>query len=127
MRLGIIFTALVCDVYHREDGIVKNAQCARIAAQESLAVLTQIETASRNGSTSIRRARKIPEYTSPRSVYRVRSRYTSRDTLLTYIHAKTYIFFRTTLGFSCLISIAHTVTLLQHPFFLLHIISQSVR
>lgn len=78
---GTTSIASACDVYHKEGGIVRNVLFVQIAARGSPAVLTLTGTASRNGNTSIRRARKILEYMSLRSVSRVRSEYTSRHTI----------------------------------------------
>ena len=73
--LGIISIVLVCDEYHREDGIVRNALYARTAVRGRPAVPIQTEIVLRNGNTNIKRARKILEYMSRRSVYHVRSKY----------------------------------------------------
>ncbi|XP_018366649.1 PREDICTED: uncharacterized protein LOC108763490 isoform X4 [Trachymyrmex cornetzi] len=69
---GITSIVLVCDEYHREDGIVRNALYARTAVRGRPAVPIRTETVLRNGNTNIKRARKILEYMSRRSVYHVR-------------------------------------------------------
>lgn len=97
--LGTISIVLVYDEYHREDGIVRSAPYARTAVRGSPAVLIRTETALRNGSTNIKKAKKILEYMSQRSVYHVQS---------TYIINRR--FFQTMLGFNCLIiSMAHII------------------
>ncbi|XP_011063513.1 PREDICTED: uncharacterized protein LOC105151485 isoform X4 [Acromyrmex echinatior] len=70
---GIISIVLVCDEYHREDGIVRNALYAQIAVRGRPAVPIRTEIVLRNGNTNIKKARKILEYMSRRSVYHVRS------------------------------------------------------
>lgn len=75
---------LVCDEYHREDGIVRNAPYARTAVRGSPAVLIRIETALRNGNTNIKKARKILEYTSRRSAYHVQSKYSQSSIISNY-------------------------------------------
>lgn len=99
MFSGIISIVSVCDEYHREDGIVRNAPCARIAVRERPAAPTRTETALRNGSTNIRRARKILEYMSRRFVYHVQSKHIINCQL-----------FETMLGFDCLIRLTSWLT-----------------
>jgi len=73
--LGIIFIVLVCDGYHKADGIVRNVPCARTVVQENLGVLIRIGIASHNGNTNTKKAKKILGYMFQRSAYRVQSKY----------------------------------------------------
>lgn len=75
--LGIIFTAWVWGEYRRADGTAKNVRYAPIADPKNLEVLIQTEIVLHNGSTSSKKAIRIPEYMFPRSAFLAQSKFLS--------------------------------------------------